>query len=131
MTITYDGVLLASATLADARLGPTGLRVNGRQVVEEIDLARAAAITAVARGNRRNEVTFTVAASFSSRKLAGAFRSKHLNDLATSGDLVFTDGDSGDTGDTTLADAVLKSLDCQQHGVLVLATYTFVGGVFS
>ncbi len=131
MQIVFASTLLASEDSADLKIGPTDLRVNGRQAVDVIELARASAVSVIPRGNRATTVSFSVVHRFTSRRLAGVFRATHFGTLEASGDLVFTDGVSGDQSDSTLADAVLESCDPVQQGLAVVVSYVFRGGLFT
>jgi len=131
MQIAFASLLLSSDDLTLGRAGPSGLRINGRQLNQEVELARAAALAVIARGNRRNAVSFSVLRVFPTFGLAGLFRSTHLNDLPVSGDLVFTDSSGADQTTSTLAGAALVSADTEQLGVSVIVTYNFLGGTFT
>jgi len=131
MQISFANLLLASGDLALGRAGPSGLRINGRQLNQEVELPRAAALAVIARGNRRNAVSFSVVRVFPTLGLAGVFRSTQLNQLPLSGALVFTDSCGADQTTSTLMCAALVSADAEQLGVSVVVTYNFLGGTFT
>lgn len=121
-------------------LGPGGFSgpvshctINGSQVNQRLDLARAAVAGWIARGNRSNKIRFSVTRIFSGVGACELFAIGHLNTLATSGPLVFTCGgeDGGPVFVLTLPGAVLDGVSFgEPSGVSLVVTYEFSGGIF-
>lgn len=119
MICSYGGITLAS----DAPEGVANLRVDGRQLNQEVELLRSATVALFPRGNRSTAISFEVGRAFASLLLAEQFVHGHLDELPTSGDLVFTLADGSTT--KTYAGALLESCTPVQYGVSVRVAYTF------
>lgn len=129
-SIYYTSSLLASYDPASGCLGPSGLRVNGQQVVDSAGFLRAAAFTYYGRGQKSTEIIFRVERQFSSARALQAFCLSHLIELPKQGDLQFTVGETGDTSEITLEDAVITGFRVLSvRGVSALVEYSFAGGL--
>ncbi len=132
LEITYDGVLLASPDPALGRIGPSGIQLNGQQVVDEVALFRAVEGSFYGRKGQTTELKFRVTAQFASLRLAQEFVFTHQGDLSENGDLAIKCGPTGDTSTATLADAAYASVSIVQViGLSVVVEYTFRGGLFA
>jgi hypothetical protein len=124
--IYYGNTQLASSGVE----GPSGLRINGQQVVDEAGLFRASAQTFYGRGNKSTRVQFSRWRMFESVKAAEVHCARIVAELPVQADLLLVAGETGDQQDLRLPNAVFVSCDPQQKGKSVLTTFEFVGGIF-
>lgn len=127
MEIYYGNTQLASSGVD----GPSGLRINGQQVVDEVGLFRASAQTFYGRGNKSTRVAFSRWWYFGSIKAAEVHCARHHAELSVQADLILVAGETGDQQELVLADAVFVNCSHEQRGRSVLTTYEFAGGVFA
>lgn len=125
MRIKFANIFLSNGGLE----GPSGLTVNGEQVVDEAQFFRALAATYYARGNDSTEVGFTVSREHGSHKLASVFMLMHRRNVPKEGDLIVYCGDPGDEQQVALIGAVLVSSGASFEGVSSTTTYTIRGGL--
>lgn len=126
MRISIANTLLADS--ADPAYAPTGIVLNGRQVIQETDFLRAAAATYYARGNRSTDLSFTTGRAFATHRLAQAFALQHCTSLPTGGSITVVCGEPGDTENVYLQGAVVESADVVRIvGTFVYVRYTLRG----
>lgn len=107
------------------------LRVNGQQIIQEVEFFRAVAKQFYARGNRENSVSWSVTRSFGSQREADAFLFTHFNNLPNSGDVFIYCGSETDQQIITLPSAVLQAVaDASEIGTSVQVSYSIRGGLF-
>lgn len=132
MEITYGVLLLASSNPALGRIGPSGMALNGQQVVDEIDLFRAIETTFYGREGKSSDLRFRVTALFATLREAQEFYFTHHSDIVANDDLTISTGETGDTSDVVLTAAAAASVSMiSMLGLSVIVEYNFRGGLFA
>lgn len=129
MRISYASIVLAHGNPAFGLVGPAGLSLNGRQIVEEVDFFAAVVASFFARGNRRVDFSFAVQRTFDTLADAQQFVLLHYNDLPDAGTLRCTcDGEGGADGPTVTLEAVFDGPQIEAvSGLAVRLRYAFRG----
>ena len=132
MRIAFADILLAHGNPAYGRIGPAGLSMAGRQVVDEVAFFRAVTTTFFARGGRRADFGFSVTRIFDSAAEAEVFALTHYDDLPDSGVLRCTcDAGGADLATVLLDGAVLASTEVvEARGAAVVVRYAFQGSAW-
>ena len=123
MNITFAGVAL---TFAGTTGRPFGIRVNGAQAVQAVQLSRALEALFIDRGNGGTTFEFSVRRLFSTRSEAEFFALTHKAQTPTGGRLYVNTGSRA----AELTGAVLVGVACGDEGLSVPVTYQFQGGLF-
>ena len=132
MRITIESTLLASSDPAVGRVGPSGLTLNGRQIVDDAEFYQAAAATVFARDNLGTVLQFSVQCLFSTIKAAERFALLHAGEVPRSGVVTAVCGESGDTLDAYLEGAAVEGVSILEvRGTAVRVQYTIRGGVWT
>ena len=124
-------VVFASTWLAAGGInGTLGAQWNGRQVNDEADFFRAAAVTYFPRGNRSTTFSFSAFQSFDTEGEAMKFAATHMNDLPEQASLQVVSDDG--VYAVILEDAVITSFQPGRVvGCSLEVSYSFAGGVFA
>lgn len=109
--------------------GPSGLSVNGDQVIDDAQFFRALATTHYARGNDSTSISFSVEREHASTKAAEVYVLMHRKNLPKEGDCVFYCGAPGDEQEVALIGAVLSTTGGSYLGRSTRLTYTIQGGL--
>lgn len=109
--------------------GPSGLSVNGDQVIDDAQFFRALAATHYARGNDSTSISFSVEREHASTKAAEVYVLMHRKNLPKEGDCVFYCGAPGDEQEVALLGAVLSITGGSYLGRSTRLTYTIQGGL--
>lgn len=126
MKILWDSVWLSDEFGADGF--QSGLSLNGRQVIQEAQFLRAANAAFYARGNRAQQLTFTVLRRFDRAADAELFLLGHYATLVDGpATLLCRCGGGGEPlTDVLIQNAVLESVSHPRYiGNSVSVTYTF------
>ena len=128
MRVTYGTAEISSTNLALGRVGPSGISLNGQQIVDAAEFFRAATTTFYGRGVRSVALGFAVDRLFATEAAALRFALTHHNDLEDEGDLLLT----LDAETLSLAGAVLEAVAIERwQGVAVRVRYSFRGSAFA
>lgn len=127
MLITYAAINLTPSDTEAA----FDCALNGQAVVQAVDLVRAATRTHHGRGNRSEDLAFSVVRGFDTAREAEEFFLVHPAELPANGDLVITCGAGEDTSTKTLANAAYAGLSRRLSGRAVILSYRFNGGSFA
>lgn len=128
MQIAFAGVVLANPEAYPA----SGVRLNGEQLYEAVQLVGAARQRVYTRGNELVTVQFSTARVFESLREAERYLLTLWSALPKTGACVFTIGDGVDTEVLTMPGAVLTALpQAGYSGLRVTVQYTVVGGGIS
>ena len=131
MQIKIETTVLADADLAVGRVGPSGLTLNGTQIVDEAEFFRAASPTYFVRGGAGVALTFSVTRFFSSVRAAEAFALLHFGEIPREGLVTVTAGEEGDTQVLYLRGAALDGFIVPgTRGTCVVVQYTLRGGLW-
>lgn len=125
MRIKFANLFLSNGGLE----GPSGLSVNGEQVIDDAGFFRALATVYYARGNDSTSVSFTVTREHASEKAAEVYVLTHRKNVPKEGDLVFYCGFPGDEQQVALLGAVLAGTSAVYLGRTSRLTYTLQGGL--
>lgn len=144
MRISIESTLLADPNLAKGRMGPSGLSLNGQQIVEEAQFFLAAAATFFARENAGTVLQFSVERLFSTVGAAEVFILTHQGNLPRRGTVsaVCGLGESEFSAEfggeefrgqaVFLRNAVLESAVITKYeGAAVTVQYTIKGGLWT
>lgn len=133
MRISYASIPLAHGNPAFGMVGPAGLALNGRQVVDEVEFFNAVTASFFERGARSVDFSFSVARIFDSPGEAQAWTLLHYGDLPDAGTLRVTcDGLGGADGPTVVLPAVFDGPQFQDlRGSTVTVRYAFRGPAWS
>lgn len=126
MKIKWDSTWLSDEFAADGF--QSGLSLNGRQIVQEAEFLRAANAAFYARGNRAQQLSFTVLRRFDTAADAELFLLGHYATLVDGpASLLCRCGGGGETlTDVLIPNAVLESVAHPRYiGNSVVVTYTF------
>jgi hypothetical protein len=121
--------ILASGSLADAIV--MRLELNGATLIEEGECVRADYISIFDRGNRRNEVSFTIGKLHDSHINAENHRLTHAQLNLGRADLIIELTENGVTFVATLANAGWRSIRPKRTGIYSMTDYEVVGGQFT
>lgn len=125
MRIKFANLFLSNGGLE----GPSGLSVNGDQVIDDAQFFRALASVFYARGNDSTSVSFTVTREHASEKAAEVYVLTHRKNLPKEGDLVFYCGFPGDEQQVALLGAVLAGTSASYLGRTSRLSYTLQAGL--
>lgn len=132
MRISIVSTVLADPTAAAGRLGPSGLTLNGQQIVDDAEFFRAAAPVLFDRGSAGVVLQFAVERSFTTLAQAEAFLLQHPTAVPRAGLVTCECGDAGGTETLYLPDAILETVAITGHrGVSVAVQYTIRGAGFA
>ena len=127
MRIQLDTAVLCSGGLD----GPSGLTLNGQQVLDEEHFYRAIAASFFARGNRSTTLSFSVLRQFASARAAGVHLLTVAGTSPRSGLLQVTVGEGSDTQTLYLADCACEAVAPQLKGRSDRVAFTLKGGLFT
>lgn len=119
--VVYGSVVLAAGGLES----PSGFSLNGQQVNDVFEFARAASVTLVPRGNRATTIGFSVDRNFNTERAASRFKHAHFADLAEQAALNLYLGTDAAGEWVRYDDAVLDAIALNQRGVCVTVSYQF------
>lgn len=132
MRISIESTVLADPDISVGKLGPSGLTVNGQQIVDEAQFFRAAAPVFYARGTLGVVLQFTVHRIFATLAAAEAFALMHFNATPLEGLVTCVCGETGATQTVYLNDAVVEAVQLpSSRGLVVAVQYTIKGGAFT
>ncbi len=108
------------------------VRLNGRQIVQDAQFLRALAAQPLARGNRVNQLRFTVTRQHASVAEASAYVLTAFSSLPTDGMATLVCGAYGETAITCIFDAVLEEMpESIFHGTRTDTTFVLRGGLIT
>lgn len=119
--VVYGSFVLAAGGLES----PSGFSLNGQQVNDVFEFARAASVTLVPRGNRATTIGFSVDRNFNTERAASRFKHAHFADLAEQAALNLYLGTDASGEWVRYDDAVLDAIALNQRGVCVTVSYQF------
>lgn len=125
MKLWYGNFLLADSTLLE---GVYGFTLNGQQVNDRFDLARAGYSTFHPRGNRSYALGFSVRPNKDSVRAACRHVLQHFADLPEQADLSLEIGEGGDTEIVKFAGAVIDAVPAFFQGTSPGFQYNFSVG---
>lgn len=125
MKLWYGNFLLADSTLLE---GVYGFTLNGQQVNDRFDLARAGYSTFHPRGNRSYALGFSVRPNKDSVRAACRHVLQHFADLPEQADLSLEIGEGGDTEIVKFANAVIDAVPAFFQGTSPGFQYNFSVG---
>jgi len=134
MRISLNNVWLTNDGVADlqAWTDAHGVRLNGRQVVQDVQFLRAVAAQPLARGNQVNVLRFTVTRQHASVAAAGAFAVTAFSALPANGLATIVCGAYGESPLTCTFAAVLEEVpESVFHGTRSDTTYVLRGGLIT
>ena len=107
----------------DKNAGPADLTIVSPTAKQIVEYLRAEDVTVFDRGNRRNEISFSVKRQLVSVAAAETYCWLYPTSLTRSGTLVMTNGGQSARLLTAVLDVV-----CRHVGCTVLLSYSIVGG---
>lgn len=109
-----------------------GVRLNGRQIVQDAQFLRTVAAQPLGRGNLVNQLRFTVTRQHASVAEAAAYVLTAFSLLPASGSVTMVCGAYGESPLTCVFSAALEEMpECIFHGTRTETTFVLRGGVIT
>jgi hypothetical protein len=134
MKISLNNVWLTNdgATDLHAWTDAHDVKLNGKQLVQDAQFLRAVAAQPLARGNRVNQLSFTVTRQHASVAEASAYALTAFSSLPASGTATIICGALGETATTCAFNAVLEEMpESVFHGTRTDTTFVLRGGLIT
>jgi len=134
MRISINNIWLTNDGVTDLRswTDAHGVRLNGKQLVQDAQFLRAVAAQPLARGNQVNQLRFTVTRQHSSVAEAGAYVATLFSSLPPSGVATIICGAYGETTRACTFLAVLEEMpESAFHGTRTDTTFILRGGAIT
>ena len=134
MRISLNNVWLTNDGVADllSWTDAHGVQLNGRQIVQDAEFLRAVAAQPLARGNRVNQLRFTVTRQHASVAAASSHVLTAFSSLPPGGMATIICGALGESPMTCTFNAVLEEMpSCVFHGTRTDTTFVLRGGLMT
>jgi hypothetical protein len=130
ITVKQGSTTLADGTESGGQL-VGDIELNHRRLVEVVEFIEALQVAVFSRGNRRNELRFSIDKVFSTLLEARQAQLTAGDDCEEKADLVFEFTDGVTTLTATIAGAGWEAIDARYHGVSCEVSYSIKGGAFT